>query len=174
MGMTALSILFCVVVLNLHHEEKNTPVPHWLRCVYNYVAFVLCMRHYNSGQRASLFPLIDVKQSLRRNNMSYRRQAPLPFDGLLESSMYSDDGRSTTNHKAGSAMEEILQHLRQVTGRLKESEEQDIIRLQWKMLAKLLDRFFLILFVLLVVVSSLGLLVFYPLFGRTNFPAQPT
>ena len=85
---------------------------------------------------------------------------------MFESVMYSGEGKS--GHKANSELEEILYHLRQITGRLKDSEEQDAIRLQWKMLAKMLDRFFLILFVLLVVVSTIGLLVIYPLFGREN------
>lgn len=173
MGMTTLSILFCVVVLNLHHEEKSTPVPRWLRCVYNAVSFLLCVRRYDQEQRSYLFPLIEVKRSLQRD-VTYQREAPLPFDGMFDSGVYTDYGRPKSAHKAGSVLEEILQHLRQITGRLKDSEEQDIIRLQWKMLAKMLDRFFLILFVLLVLISSFVLLVVYPLFGRTHVPPQPT
>ena len=163
MGMTALSILFCVIVLNLHHEEKNTPVPRWLRYIYNAIAFVLCFRHYGDEQRESMFPLAEMKHSLPR---TFTIQAPFTFGGMFESVMYSGEGKS--GHKANSELEEILHHLRQITGRLKDSEEQDAIRLQWKMLSKMLDRFFLILFVLLVVVSTIGLLVIYPLFGREN------
>ena len=78
MGMTALSILFCVIVLNLHHEEKNTPVPRWLRYIYNAIAFVLCFRHYgtNSASPCSRLPRWSTRYHVRsRSRLRLRSEA---------------------------------------------------------------------------------------------------
>ena len=67
-------------------------------------------------------------------------------------------------------LEEILKHLRQITAKLKEKDEQDNMKAEWKVVAKILDRFFLLVFVLLVFVSSLVLLFVYPLSARKVNP----
>ena len=68
--------------------------------------------------------------------------------------------------EAGGEMDEVLKHLRAITDRLRDAEEQETIRAQWKMLARMLDRIFLLVFVMMIVLSTFSLLVIYPLLGR--------
>jgi hypothetical protein len=63
-------------------------------------------------------------------------------------------------------LEEIVRHMRQITSKVKEKEDQDSLKAEWKGVAKILDRFFLLLFILVVFISSLVLLCFYPLSSR--------
>ena len=65
-------------------------------------------------------------------------------------------------------LSEVLKHLRTITDRLRDSEEQESIRAQWKMLARMLDRIFLLVFILIIVLSTFSLLVLYPLLGRSD------
>ena len=63
-------------------------------------------------------------------------------------------------------LEEVVQHLRKITDKIKEKDEQERLQSEWKIVAKILDRFSLIVFVFLVIISSLVLLYVYPMSAR--------
>ena len=170
MAMTATSILICVVVLNLHHRDPNAPVPRWLRhLTYNIMAPMVCMRSHINHRGSTVYQLCefakDYAMSVHENHADTDQQAPqtsLEDNGICDQMCYLMKGSA----KKKVLLEEVVKHLRQITCKIKEQDEQDSLKAEWKIVAKILDRFFLILFVLLVIVSSVVLLFIYPLSAR--------
>ena len=98
-------------------------------------------------------------------NHSDSRRHPDPMD---ESGVCNHINYFTTvivNRATKEMVEEILQHIRQITFKLREDEEEGLLRTDWQVVANILDRFFLVLFVVLIVVSTTVLLFFYPMWN---------
>ena len=187
MAMTAMSILICVVVLNIHHRDPCTPVPIWLqRLAYNIMAPIVCMRHVVNARGSTVYQLCETSREYQSNSTTkehqrdpchtnhgkqYRlsteqrrgtRETNLDDNGLCD--QVAQMLRSSSRKKM--VLEEILKHLKQITSKMKDNDEEDSMKMEWKGVAKILDRFFLMLFVLLVIVSSSVLLFFYPLSSK--------
>lgn len=176
MAMTATSILICVVVLNLHHRDPNAPVPRWLRhLTYNIMAPMVCMRSHTNTRGSTVYQLCEFAkdyamtlhenhsdQDQREQQQQQTAQTSLDDNGICDHMCYIMKGSA----KKKILLEEVVKHLRQITCKIKEQDEQDSLKAEWKIVAKILDRFFLILFILIVIVSSLVLLILYPLSAR--------
>lgn len=208
MAMTAMSILICVIVLNLHHRDPSAPVPVWLtKLTHGIMAPLVCMQvHMRSHRKslndhkAALYKTVsncsnasDVKLPGNYVNMAGNCSGATTFTNRYQNVQRSEDGHpfdscgsannnnsTTTTFQRNNTvninylaryyklqnkreiLEEILVHVQQITSKLKEDEEEAILRTDWKVVAKILDRFFLLMFILLVVVSSLSLLVIHP------------
>lgn len=168
MAMTAMSILICVIVLNLHHRDPSAPVPRWLSRLTLNMSSLVCMRDQVRQKGVTVYQLCELSQNhatshAHENNVGGEPQSPFFEDlGGSERMNYGTSGSG----KKQILLEEILKHLRQITDKLKEKEEQGSLKAEWKEVAKIMDRFFLLVFVLLVVVSSLVLLLVYPLSSR--------
>lgn len=59
-----------------------------------------------------------------------------------------------------------MKHLRHITDKLREKDEEDTLKGEWETVAKILDRFFLMMFVFVVVISSVTLLLLYPMTSK--------
>ncbi|ELT90136.1 hypothetical protein CAPTEDRAFT_166277 [Capitella teleta] len=59
-------------------------------------------------------------------------------------------------------LEEMLQHLRDITNKMRKNIKKDHIKSEWKLVAKVLDRFLLILFLVSVSAFTLYILYIYP------------
>jgi hypothetical protein len=177
MAMTAMSILICVVVLNLHHRDPSAPVPPWLHSVtYHFMAYAVCMRsQLRSTARSSVFQLCEFSRDYARatsgnsvqhgHHDDYSTSCAADDNGLCDHVSYLM--KATGKKKV--VLEEILKNVRHITYKMKENEEQDAIKAEWKLVAKVLDRFFLLFFVLLVLIASVVLLVVYPWLARHSF-----
>ena len=176
MAMTATSILICVVVLNLHHRDPNAPVPRWLRkLTYDIMSRLVCMRDHTKHRDHGVYQLYEFARDLTQTVHVHENHTELEhsFTTLPEDNgLFSNCDQSnsyTYNRKAPKKkliLEEILEHLQQVTSKLKETDEETAIKAEWKAVAKILDRFFLLTFVSVVILASLFLLCLYPLFGK--------
>ncbi len=177
--MTAMSILICVIVLNLHHRDPNRPVPPWLQRTVTIMTYVVCMRGRLRLRTPTVYQLCEFAREQFSPDSSRDRYSGTSFDDYNQSTYHRDTSCPEDNGlfdhvgyflSRGSnkrvIMEEILRHLRQICLRLKEKEEQDSLKADWKIVAKILDRFFLLVFVLLVFVSSAVLLFLYPISAR--------
>ncbi len=190
MAMTAASILICVVVLNLHHRDPSSPPPLWLRrLTYDFLAPIVCMRSrrprgqtvYQLCEFAKDYAVgtaIHVDSSLDsgfdQTNMrdqsfsSVRDQSSIDETSLNENMYFlMKTGRKKV------MLEEVIQHLRKVTAKIKEKDEQETLKTEWKNVAKILDRFFLVIFILLVFISSTVLLYVYPMAARAKVGENP-
>ena len=169
MSMTAASIVICVMVLNLHHRDNNAPVPSWLTTLsFRLLAPLVCMRKQvkehdqNTSERprstqgltAAAQTAADNQVKAHAHNTTARR-APHQH----ESSFTRDVKRRARRREI---VVEILGHIELITWRLKEEEDEQRLHCDWMIVAKILDRFFLLVFVCLVTGSTSFLLVIYP------------
>ena len=178
--MTATSILICVVVLNLHHRDPSAPVPKWLRNItYNVMAPLVCMKSRAPKKGKSVYKLCEFTRdyamgtALNDNYTEYQTTnidsftTPLNHTSTLEDNGISDHMYYLLKSGRKKVMlEEVVQHLRRITFKIKEKDEQETLKTEWKNVAKIMDRFFLMVFVSLVIISSVVLLYVYPMSAR--------
>ena len=69
---------------------------------------------------------------------------------------------------AAPALEEILTHLRGITVKMKLTVRRDAIKEEWQMLAKVIDRFLLVIFLLAITTLTLAILYIYPQIAMAN------
>ncbi len=181
MAMTATSILICVVVLNLHHRDPSAPVPTWLRRLsYNVLAPLVCMRSPPQPKKPdSVLRLCEftgkfavgtsfnetekegVGTGFESNTLLNRTPSSFDDNGINEQRMHL-----LKSGKKKVMLEEVVQHLRKITDKIKEKDNEKTVKADWKNVAKILDRFFLMVFVCLVIISSVVLLYVYPMSAR--------
>lgn len=58
--------------------------------------------------------------------------------------------------------EEILQHLRDITTKMKRNIKREQVKEEWQMLAKVIDRFLLVIFLLVITGLTVSILYLYP------------
>ena len=80
-------------------------------------------------------------------------------DGVNLAVRYLYDDLETATRAKAPALEEILQHLRGFSAKMKNNIKRDSIKEEWQMLAKVIDRFLLVIF--LLAISSLTLIILY-------------
>ena len=168
MVMTAFSIVISVIVLDLHHHEPSTPVPKWLRrLVFGFMARIVCMRTPYQNESSSLFqiahgtlrhPLHDIDDEEEHRI----EENHLPGLTHLMKGLYDDLEAVMAPKKKKPLFEEILQHLRDITTKMKRNIKREQIKEEWKMVAKIIDRFLLIVFVLAIVMLTATILYIYP------------
>ena len=181
MAMTATSILICVLVLNLHYRDPSAPVPNWLRnLAYNVMAPLVCTKNRAKKKGQTVYQLCEFTRDYAigtaLNNDSHNEfhttnldssTTPLHHTSSLEDNGINDQVMYLLRSGRKKVMlEEVVQHLRKITFKTKEKDEQETLKAEWKNVAKILDRFFLMVFVFLVVISSVVLLYFYPMSAR--------
>ena len=185
MVMTAVSIVISVIVLDLHHHEPTHPVPRWLRYfVFGTMARIMCMytpysseirvpasmqpRFHSSRRRSSSHYSNSRQQSQRKPRCDEEDCLNVEQNGVEGINvqvryMYDElDSIVTSQNKKRPVLEEILQHLRDITSKMKKNTRRDQIKEEWKMLAKVIDRFLLVIFLLAITTLSLSILYIYP------------
>lgn len=187
MVMTAISIVICVIVLDLHHHEPTHPVPNWLRrIVFRWMARVLCMRIPFDPQLSQ-----DLDQAARRlfSRSVRRHSSSRAYPGSAEDGGLTDNGgiheqemdvavqylheelESLVEPRSRQkpVLEEILDHLREITDKMKRNILREQIKEEWRLVAKVIDRFLLIIFLLAITSLSLGILYIYPQIKMPDF-----
>ena len=182
MVMTAFSIVISVIVLDLHHHEPSSPVPKWTRrLVFGVMAKVLCMKTPYQNESSSLFQIAhgrlyglygpagsskfahpvddcDEEDVLNENNIM----------GLhtLMKGLYDDLEAVMAPKKKKPLFGEILQHLRDITTKMKRNIKKEQVKEEWKMIAKIVDRFLLIIFMIAIITLTVTILYIYPVMAN--------
>ena len=171
MVMTAFSIVISVIVLDLHHHEPSSPVPRWLRrLVFGFMARLLCMKTPYGTESSSLFQIAHGR--LRQSHVATHQDECLE-DEVLEANniagitavmrgLYDDLESVMAPKKKKPLFEEILQHLRDITTKMKRNIRREQIKEEWKMVAKVIDRFLLIIFLIAIITLTATILYIYP------------
>ena len=177
MVMTAFSIVISVIVLDLHHHEPSSPVPRWVRkMVFGVMAKMLCMKTPYQNESSSLFQIAhgrlgyglagsssrfahnvddcDEEDVLNENNI-------LGLHTLMKG-LYDDLEAVMAPKKKKPLFDEILQHLRDITTKMKRNIKREQVKEEWKMIAKIVDRFLLIIFMFAIIALTLTILYIYP------------
>lgn len=186
MGMTSLSIILTVFVLQLHHVGPHqSGVPKWLQILsYDVLASILCLRpkihpfqyhtvktHVNN---ACFSPYMDTLDSNNCNGVIIHRPSNHTQQALNTnntSQMTSRIQHPYDSHFNGNLVEnDMVETQDKITNSLKllvekqdlEERHQDIVN-EWRFVALVMDRFLFWLFLLAAVMSSIIILVVMPM-----------
>ncbi len=192
MVMTGFSIVISVIVLDLHHHEPTSPVPRWLRrLVFGCMARLLCIFTPFTSEHSSLFQIahgrvrkepggcrengtLDEEEHLESNNVdglglhhdSGGGGGGLPAGGdgmhTFVRGLYDELEAIMAPRKRKPLFEEILQHLRDITSKMRRNIRRDQVKEEWKMLAKIIDRFLLVMFLIAITALTISILYIYP------------
>ena len=151
MAMTAGSVVICVTVLNVHYRDKERPLPAWLRWLtLEMLAPLFCLRKVQNDPKKDR-EVIYVECNYNPN-----------CDEESSSSGKSRDSNNSRVEPRNSHLTDILNELKDISEIVHETEETDIFKREWTLLAKTLDRCFLVVFFLTICTSIAVLLYIYP------------
>ena len=147
--ISSLSLVFTVLVISIHYQNKARPVPYWARkCFLHGLANVICVRTHVSRQ---------CKKNTKRvhNNISDR----------LPSSDNKDFHQ--VEYTAGKSTDEGVTEERGLGEGVDTGDETS----DWIELARVLDRFFF--YVFLIVVGLSGIFSWYKCVGDPHELSKP-
>lgn len=138
MMMSGISLFVTVGILNIYHHTPAKPVPNWLRNVVLIgLARLLCLHDDDvTAQRNSVHPQNEVQvedldaDPNYQKKMSNHQQAP--------NSLVPD---------------EIVQYVKGLIEKEKETSRQDQNRAEWIMVGKTIDRLCLVLFLFVILIT---------------------
>ena len=181
MGMTSLSIILTVFVLQLHHVGPHQRgVPRWLQILsHDILASILCIRPrvnpfvYSSLRKGDvcLSTYIDSLETNscngnvtnRSNHVGYQVNASQVTSQVTPQLPYRYDHREKIiETEADDTQDRITNSLKFLVAK-QDSEErhQDIVN-EWRFVASVMDRFLFWIFLLAAVMSSIIILVIMP------------
>ena len=179
MGMTSLSIVLTVFVLQLHHMSPNQkPVPRWVkRVVIDYIARVICMRshivsYYRYRDDASRIGTEAVCLTSFMEGADYK-------DGDGAGATHSGgvgncNGRTNRNPidrlgmldnegSGGVGYDDISRHLAALSASQDIDVEYEDMVNEWRLVAHIMDRFLFWIFLIGTTMSSVCILVIRPM-----------
>ena len=167
MVMAAVSIFASVVVLDLHHQDASRAVPPWLRkLVFGYVARLLCFLNPYKQECMRLREVAATNsfrvkyEGVNRDETNGRERTSSGKNGLH--GLYDEVELLITQRKNLPMLEEILVHLREISAKMRKNIKRDHIKHEWRMLAKIIDRFLMIVFVSSILILTVSILYIVP------------
>lgn len=145
MGMTSLSLITSVWLLNLFHQPDNKPVPSWAKTlILDCVARCVCMTTCITSDRTIC------------NDKSVKRP---------QHKIWQNQGSSMISRRIGGGQPDYVEiyRMRQAQTRHQAyAQQQDITSLpeehhqeDWHNMARILDRLFLYIYVIIIVIVSI-------------------
>ncbi|CAF1078041.1 unnamed protein product [Adineta steineri] len=185
MGLTSLSVLLAVIVLNVHlYGSSLKPVPTRLRrIIFYYLAPFLCVKlHRGSKSDNQKDPQRSSVKIPRRTTTIYnaiflnesdliassQQQSSHTFQSttINENNLYSDSSSVSnlqTSPQSLGECQRLLTELNRLILRPTETHEEDIIVRDWQNVALVLDRCLFILYIFLTSSLTIGTLILAPL-----------
>ena len=197
MGITSLSVVLAVIVANISYRgQYDIPLPHWLRLTVLFLARLMCTTLYYITPPARHKAGTPVLSSSNNRRKFYRvgNGTHLSNDSgcaLVEYEMATKSSNADNSRLAGGEMrgphslitrtigperskEEdidlILSLLKKLLVNEDEKEKSEDLNKQWEEAARIIDRFFFYIFLVLTIASTILTLVIMPL-GK---PENPT
>ena len=142
MGVDAVSLIVTVLLLNLYHHSDSTEVPNWLKTIVcKYIATVLCFKCTHSESKVDPSKEESISSKIALNNTE-------PVD---EDQPTNGDASETP----GVILPDYLRTYIQNRGkREKDSAISDENRSCWQTVARIMDRLFLLIYI--IVIISIG------------------
>nr|XP_006812268.1 PREDICTED: neuronal acetylcholine receptor subunit alpha-9-like [Saccoglossus kowalevskii] len=159
MVLVSLSLVMTVMVLNLHYRGPSSkPVPRWVkRLVLGHLQTFLLVRNppnFNENFRKS-------RRKMRRRDFTISEFVPYTEDGR-ESPINGikfggrlkrpNENMNSANHSEPQAtehsalMKHIVREMKSITARLDDQDKHSILHSEWKQVALVIDRLFLIIY----------------------------
>ena len=178
MAMSAMSVMFSVFVLNLHHRGAFTKgPPQWLKSTVVCLSHILCSSvMFNPKSNAHAHTHIH-QQKIYHHANAYNQHLP-EFDSLLKNEiqninnldvqqlkhmMTNSNDKPADSGESISMNEEILKYFNTVVdGHEKALAEKRTIH-DWQEVARIMDKVFFWTFFVITLISSLVLLIISPM-----------
>ncbi|XP_070563835.1 neuronal acetylcholine receptor subunit alpha-10-like [Ptychodera flava] len=182
MIMVSFSVSMAILTLHVHHQGPNIrPIPRWVRkFVLGYLARCLFMcrdkkiykRHLRGSRSRERVPIMEYtetcnsllsNQDMEDNGIVIQMNGPNENikinnpSSMLHTSMTSSGNRQTFLYGRDQlkVLNQILQQVRTLTDKLEERDKKIIWQNEWKEVAEVVDRLFLILYILGTVATML-------------------
>lgn len=181
MAMSGMSVVFSVLVLNIHHKGVLSKYPpRILKCVTRVFARVLCMKvqlddtaNPASVRRNTYTPVNYTCKSHDNESLLYndmQRHTPIHVD--LQDSDAIDDvmNQNMPQNVSGKSNfdMEILNYFTQVMASHEQSMVEKQIIHEWREIARVMDKAFFWLFLLVTISSTIVILVISPMTKEIN------
>ncbi|XP_077998372.1 neuronal acetylcholine receptor subunit alpha-10-like [Glandiceps talaboti] len=177
MFLISLSTAMNVAVLNVNERGSvsGRPVPHWIRVfVLKYLACIVlmghcskqkppknpnpCTRTLENGNHNSKFYVTQDSRENRRHcrlaNNSYQPEQEFLLEDCSDRSLDGSSDRKL--HKLEKTVDQILKHLKTAQ---KRKEHHLMVKQEWSIVAAVLDRVMLTMFVICTAATSMSLLL---------------
>lgn len=184
MAMSALSVVFSVFVLNIHHKNSGCkPPPRWLKAITRIAAFFTCSRAKFSDVKTTWTPVQTYSDQVTpQSNFS---TAPSGQYEEVESGrrlllgnasegvpcnakpsgvgFMMDEPQIDHEHSSGNVEKAVLGYVNKLlSGHDRQTAESKCSQ-DWREIARVLDRLFFMIFILVTVISSIVVLMVLPL-----------
>ena len=177
-ALASMSLVCTVLVLNFHHHSPTTRPPKWLRIVTNdYIAWMLRMQfnareQQDTGFRTptKCFPKTETSETrkVRSEKVAIHDEDSEAYDlstvspELYDNETLAEPGSSNYMHQA---MFKLVGLTTSLVEKMKDDNTSDEMQAEWTAIAHVLDRFFLVIFCLVTLFVTIGLLGFSPMSG---------
>ncbi|XP_050402299.1 acetylcholine receptor subunit alpha-type acr-16 [Patella vulgata] len=184
MAMSALSVALSVFVLNCHHKGVllHRP-PRFVKMSCLILGKLMCVR-LNYINKMDAFkdltrPMGESENliesgKIENNNPSDRSRVDLNINGLVDTGQRSrqtvgsgTNGLQTQNTELE---REILKYLKFVLESYERGRSERLAVVEWQEIARVMDKFFFIIFITITSVSTLVLLIISPMTKITSIP----
>ena len=151
MVLVGVSTLMTVIVLHIHHRGTYAGrPPSWFsRLVPDYLARILCLRSCRRTHGAQALPRISYERVLEMNN------------GHVNKNDIICIGR---RHRLQTTWIQIALQLSKIVERADAEDMEEELKYEWVRIAYVIDRFFMLVFSLVTVVSTWSIIFQSPVF----------
>ncbi len=146
-----------MIVLNISHIDPVRPMPRWL------YTFLIVGLGTLTCHRRKVSQAETTKKSGNKVADHSDTSGIIKVECITTPTTILVEEQSPAQSDTLSAMEKIMSDLHEILSMLKEKEHEDELRKDWRMAAQILDRVFLIIFIVSTTSTMLGMLIVYPM-----------
>ena len=157
--LVSMSTVMTVFVLSLHYRLPGTkPVPKWMKTFFlKHVARFLCL-----GDLTKMIPSLEDeeeedKSTVLKNN-GHSKQNIYSLSDMVQENNESGPKEPIVSKSFDEKLDKIINELVDITGRYKDAEKDETVETEWKYLALVVDRAFLVVFMVLTAICTIGIL----------------
>ncbi len=142
-------------MLNVHHVDPPRPVPAWIHTIIiTYLGRILCMRASSPPKYQS--------------NEESSQDAPRSADGSEICLPVLSCNKPHSSCAFPSKITLLSAQLQSIVKKINDDEYEAEVKQQWKLAARILDRMFFIIYLLLIIVTLSTMVFLYPLTKRSD------
>ncbi|KAK3602116.1 hypothetical protein CHS0354_023095 [Potamilus streckersoni] len=177
MAMTALSVIFSVLVLNIHHRGGFSPgPPPWIKRVAALLAKVVCIRttfhtdRYTPVQSYTMCNTIPIPANDNMTNTEFESERNA-MNGVKRDMVIDARQASTRHHICQKTPidDEVMRLFNSVVGSHERTLMEQQTAREWQELARIMDRTFLYICVFTTLLSTIILLAIRPMTKYIDF-----
>ncbi|XP_061616655.1 neuronal acetylcholine receptor subunit alpha-7-like isoform X1 [Phyllopteryx taeniolatus] len=160
--IVAHSVIATVVVLQFHHHDPNgAKMPKWIRVVlFNWCAWFLRMKRPDEDKTQSSPTSMDLKARMESIHLTSSDSRTVGRAG--EGEVLLTKVPSSTLGTTEPELANILDEVRYIAKRFHDQHQEESTRSDWKFAAAVIDRLCFVIFSILVILCTFGILMTAP------------